>query len=90
MYNSLDLYIVSSRFEGGPQSIPECAATKTPIISTNVGCSEAYLSPESIFDFPSYNKSQPNCDFAFEKAKEKFLPNGFDSYLKMFEKVLSL
>ena len=33
LYNILDLYIVSSRFEGGPQSIMECAVTKTPIIS---------------------------------------------------------
>jgi len=90
MYNSLDLYIVSSRFEGGPQSIPECAATKTPIISTNVGCAETYLSSESIFDFPNYKESSPNCYHAFEKAKEKFIPDGFDSYQKMFEKVLSL
>ena len=90
MYNSLDLYIVSSRFEGGPQSIPECAATQTSIISTNVGCAESYLSPESIFNFPDYHESRPNCDFAFNKAKEKFLPNGFNPYLKMFEKVLSL
>jgi glycosyltransferase involved in cell wall biosynthesis len=37
LYNSLDLYIVSSRCEGGPQAIFECAQTKTPIISTKVG-----------------------------------------------------
>ena len=36
LYNCLDLYIVSSRYEGGPQAIFECALTKTPIISTNV------------------------------------------------------
>ena len=29
LYNSLDLYIVSSRVEGGPQAILECAITKT-------------------------------------------------------------
>ena len=33
LYNVLDLYIVASRVEGGPQSIFECAITKTPIIS---------------------------------------------------------
>ena len=37
LYNCLDLYIVSSRVEGGPQSIFECGLSKTPIISTNVG-----------------------------------------------------
>ena len=34
LYNILDLYVVSSRLEGGPQAISECAITKTPIIST--------------------------------------------------------
>ena len=34
LYNCLDLYIVSSRVEGGPQSIFECGLSKTPIIST--------------------------------------------------------
>ena len=29
----LDMYIVSSRLEGGPQAILESALTKTPIIS---------------------------------------------------------
>ena len=37
LYNILDLYIVSSRIEGGPQAIMEAAYTKTPIVSTDVG-----------------------------------------------------
>ena len=37
LYNSLDLYIVSSRCEGGPQAIFECAYLKTPVITTRVG-----------------------------------------------------
>jgi glycosyltransferase involved in cell wall biosynthesis len=37
LYNSLDLYIVSSRCEGGPQSLFEASCLKTPIISTKVG-----------------------------------------------------
>ena len=35
LYNILNLYIVSSRVEGGPQSILECSAVNTPIISTD-------------------------------------------------------
>ena len=38
LYNCLDLYIVSSRLEGGPQAIIECALSKTPIISTRCWC----------------------------------------------------
>ena len=37
LYNCLDLYIVSSREEGGPRSILECMATGVPILSTKVG-----------------------------------------------------
>ena len=36
LYNILDLYIVASRIEGGPQAILECAVTKTPVISTDM------------------------------------------------------
>ena len=36
LYNCLDLYVVASRVEGGPQAIIECALSKTPIISTDM------------------------------------------------------
>ena len=54
LYNLLDLYIVSSRFEGGPQSILECAATKTPIISTDVGIAKEILNVGSIFNMKTF------------------------------------
>ncbi len=36
-YNILDLYLVTSRAEGGPQAILEGMATGVPLITTNVG-----------------------------------------------------
>ena len=46
LYNCLDLYIVASRVEGGPQSILEATLTKTPIISTDVGLAkEIFIRP---------------------------------------------
>ena len=36
-YNALDLYLVTSRAEGGPKAILESMATGVPIISTQVG-----------------------------------------------------
>ena len=45
LYNILNLYIVASRYEGGPQSILECSLTRTPIISTDVGIASEILSP---------------------------------------------
>ena len=50
LYNLLDLYIVTSRIEGGPQAIIECGLSKTPIISTDVGVASEILSVNSIFD----------------------------------------
>lgn len=50
LYNAVDLYIVASRVEGGPKAAFECAATKTPILSTDVGYSSELLSSLSIYD----------------------------------------
>lgn len=36
-YNILDLYLVTSRAEGGPQAILEAMATGVPLVTTNVG-----------------------------------------------------
>ncbi len=39
-FHSLDLYLVTSRDEGGPKAILECMATGVPIISTRVGMAQ--------------------------------------------------
>lgn len=49
LYNMIDLYIVSSRYEGGPQAIIEAAASKCKIISTDVGHARDILQNESIY-----------------------------------------
>lgn len=36
-YNLLDLYLITSRSEGGPKAIPEGLATGTPLVTTRVG-----------------------------------------------------
>lgn len=36
-YNALDIYLLTSRVEGGPQSILESMACKIPLVSTNMG-----------------------------------------------------
>ena len=88
LYNSLDLYIVSSRTEGGPQAIVECGITKTPVISTNVGIASEILAKESIFDMSNYKNSKPNIDTAYENSLKLTIPKGFDEYIKMFKNLL--
>ena len=85
LYNCLDLYIVSSRVEGGPRAILEASAAKTPIISTNVGISELVLHEESIYDMnnpTSYRSAITNIDYAYEKTCEYSI----DNYMKIFIK----
>ena len=90
LYNILDLYLVTSRLEGGPQALVECGLTKTPIISTDVGIANKILSTESIFDYrelSSFDKAKPNVDFAFQESTKLTIPNGMVKYIEMFEKV---
>lgn len=65
LYNCLDLYVVSSKYEGGPRSIIECALTRTPIISTRVGIAPEFMDANSLFDmndWTTYHNSTPNPD----------------------------
>jgi len=87
LYNCLDLYIVSSRIEGGPQSIFECGLSKTPIISTDVGIARKILAAESIFDMENYENAQPNIDYAYKNSLIFDIPQGFAKFNKMFEDI---
>ena len=87
LYNLLDLYIVSSRFEGGPQSILECGITKTPIISTNVGVAEEILGSESIFNMSNFEKAKPNIEIAYKNSKQFIIPQGFNIFNQVLKEV---
>ena len=85
LYNCLDLYIVASRFEGGPQSILECGITNTPIISTDVGVASEILSPQSIFDMSNYMSAEPNLEIAFKNSQKFKMEQSFSLFLEMFK-----
>ena len=50
LYQGLDAYVIASRWEGAPNSVLECAASKTKVISTRVGQSPDILFRSQIFD----------------------------------------
>jgi len=50
LYNLCDLYIVSSKSEGGPKAIIESSLCKLPVISTDVGFAKELLIDESIYN----------------------------------------
>ena len=85
LYNCLDLYIVASRIEGGPQAIVECAITKTPLISTDVGIASEILSKKSIFDMSNFTNAEPDIDTSFKNAVKYNIPNGFKEFIYLFE-----
>ncbi|MDC0471631.1 glycosyltransferase [Acidimicrobiia bacterium] len=88
LYNILDLYIVASRLEGGPQSIVEAAITKTPIISTDVGLSNEILSEEAIFNMGNYINAKPSVDHAYNNVQKLKIPDYFKEFKKIFEELL--
>ena len=71
LYNCLNLYLSSSRCEGGPRSVVECGLTCTPIISTTVGIAEELMDPKSLFDcddWESYKKAIPNSEYLYDNV----------------------
>ena len=88
LYNSLDLYIVTSRIEGGPQAIVECGITRTPIISTDVGIASEILHKNSIFNMDNYMNARPDINFAFKNSMELDIPQGFNKYLEVFNSLV--
>tara|TARA_B100000902_G_scaffold59643_1_gene66767 strand:- start:50744 stop:51658 length:915 start_codon:yes stop_codon:yes gene_type:complete len=84
LYNILDLYIVSSRIEGGPQAIMECSVSKTPILSTDVGIASEILSPESIYSIKNFKNARPDVDYAYKEAQKFTIPNGMNLFRDMF------
>ncbi len=88
LYNLLDLYIVSSRFEGGPQSILECAATKTPIISTDVGIAKEILNESSIFNMENFLDAKTDVEYAYKNVEKLFIPNGIENFNIYFKSLL--
>ena len=84
LYNCLDLYIVSSRCEGGPRSVFEAGLTKTPIISTKVGISPELMNDTAIFDYDNwitYKNAVPDSEYLFSslsKLKNK-------EYMELFK-----
>jgi glycosyltransferase involved in cell wall biosynthesis len=90
LYNILDLYLITSRLEGGPQALVECGQTRTPVISTDVGIAREILAAESIFDYKnisSFNDTSPNVEKAYIESSKLTIPNGMLGYVDMFSRV---
>jgi glycosyltransferase involved in cell wall biosynthesis len=68
LYNIADLHLISSRWEGGPQSVLESAATRCKVISTPVGLAPDVLAPECLF-----SDIAEACEIVRRDIRENFL-----------------
>jgi glycosyltransferase involved in cell wall biosynthesis len=100
LYNTLDLYVVGSRCEGGPQAIFECAATQTPIISTPVGYATQILGEfdlgGAIYKIEHEGQQLAglraairniNVDSNYENVMNLFMRQGMDSFIRFFKRI---
>lgn len=68
LYNACDLYLIASRWEGGPQSAMEAAAARVKILSLPLGVAADILEGDSLFDTPLHAAGKIARD-----ARENFL-----------------
>lgn len=71
LYNASDLYLIPSRWEGGPQSAMEAAAARVKMLSTPLGVARDILPPEALFD-------------TAQEAADKILRDARDGHLGAF------
>ena len=90
MYCALDLYVISSRYEGGPQSALEASGMKVPVISTDVGMVSKVLHPECIFNkIPAgFIPKQDHVNLAYEQALKFDVKLHRENYIKIFKSTL--
>lgn len=81
LYQCLDLYPVTARHEGGPQSLIECGLLGVPVVSRPVGIAEQVLPETAIRDnVVEAAPSVPN-------VKSMLLPDGYEPYRKLIEEL---
>jgi len=72
LYNTLDLYVVASRVEGGPRAINECSLTRTPVLSTDVGIASVLLPKCSLFNMDNISSildCKTDVDYTYKKSE---------------------
>ena len=76
-YNALDLYIVSSREEGGPKAIVESMARGVPIVSTDVGMARDFITDNLngglALNFDPYELAQKSINILINKNKKELI-----------------
>lgn len=92
LYDSVDWYLVTSREEGGPQSILEASYRKTKILSTPVGMAPEVLHPDCLCTkaeefVHKIFKNVDHREYNYNKSKD-YLPSVIiEKYDNFFEEI---
>jgi len=91
MYAACDLYVVSSRQEGGPQALFEASAMNVPIISTKVGLAEDVLNENCIIDIEKevYDPTDVDVEDNFNRVRKYDILVHKEKYLNMLREVVN-
>lgn len=101
LYNLLDMYVISSRSEGGPRSLMEAAAARCKVISTRVGLAEDILDPACIYTSPVHavrllaqdmetNQLAASVDLHYERVTSHHRPESVvPSLISLYENLKS-
>lgn len=89
LYACCDLYIVSSRYEGGPQAVIEAAAMKVPIISTDVGIASSVLSNKCVIDISNdyYEPKEKDVNYGYKKVNTLVIEKHGRNFINLFEEI---
>lgn len=79
LYQTLDLYPVTARHEGGPQSLIECGLLDIPVVSRPVGMAEQVLPASAIND--NVALAMP----AVPDVSKLLLPDGYQPYRDLIQ-----
>ena len=67
----------------------EAAASKTPVISTNVGIADKILNAKSIYQMSNFERAEPDVEYAHENVKKYFVPEWYKQFFLLFEKLIN-
>lgn len=97
LYNFIDLYIVTSKSEGGPKSIIEAPLTKTTILSTKIGMAGDLLVKDSLCEskeefIDKIERLRKNISFRKRIINENYQKvskvNNWDAFKKRVDKII--
>ena len=86
MYAACDLYVVSSRYEGGPQAVLEAPSMNIPIVSSDVGMASKVLPASCVIDIENsvYFPNDGDVEDCSQRVRSYDLNTHVKKYQEMF------